>query len=111
MRFSGAGYDYDHHSRYDIDVTLANIATSQSLRELAYSFEHVHTAFQCEAGQKVAIGGYGECGVTPDASSMTVNFEELELIYGKAEQVTTHTGPMTRVGLDEVSNDVNSFDG
>jgi hypothetical protein len=85
MRFPGAGYEYDHHSGYGINIALANVATSQSLREVVSSFEHVRPDFECEAGQKVAIGVYGECGVTPDAARISVDFEELELINGKAD--------------------------
>jgi hypothetical protein len=49
--------------------------------------------------------------VTPDTARISVNFEELELVYGKAEQVTTRTGAFTRVGPGAVCDDLTSFGG
>ena len=77
------------------------------------TFQCVRPDFQCEVGQKVAIVVYSENRVTPDSASVPAGYtqEELEHIYGKANQINILTGSITHVGPGRISYDINTFGG
>jgi hypothetical protein len=109
--FQESGCAYTDHN--ECDVTWGQQVEHSTLVLHSSSFQRARDDFRCEPGQKVAIVIYSENGATPDSALAPPGYtqEELERIYGKANQINILTGVITEVGPDYICYNINTFGG